>query len=97
MSDTAVRKALRGVGPKDNLWDTHGLRATFRTWVAERRSKDDADAAEAALAHKLGDSVTVAYLQSDLFQRRVKLMADWAAYLSGRSRDCDAEADSAEG
>lgn len=96
VSDTAVRKALRGVGPKDNLWDTHGLRATFRTWVAEHRSKDDADAAEAALAHKLGDSVTVAYLQSDLFQRRVKLMADWAEYLSSKAPDGDVEADSAE-
>jgi integrase len=97
VSDTAVRNALRSVGPKDNEWHTHGLRATFRTWVAEHRSKDDADAAEAALAHKLGDSVTVAYLQSDLFQRRVKLMADWAEYISSQAPEAETAPDVPEG
>lgn len=64
VSDTSVRKALRSAGPKDCEWDTHGLRSTFRDWAAEHNH--DADAAEAALAHKLGDDVTTAYLRSDL-------------------------------
>lgn len=81
VSDTSVRKALRSVGPKGCEWDTHGLRSTFRDWAAEHGH--DADAAEAALAHKLGDDVTTAYLRSDLFQRRVKLMEGWATYLTG--------------
>jgi integrase len=87
VSDTAVRNALRGVGPKGCDWDTHGLRSTFRDWVAEHRPRDDADAAEAALAHRLGDDTTTAYLRSDLFQRRVKLMEDWSAYLAGKDSE----------
>lgn len=75
-TDTAVRKLLRKLGPTDA--DTHGLRSTFRDWVAET-GRDG----EAALSHKLGDDVTVAYLRSDLFVRRVTLMADWSAYLVG--------------
>ena len=38
--------------------------------------------AEAALAHTVG-GVEGAYFRSDLFERRRRLMADWAAYLSG--------------
>ena len=80
LSDTALRTLLRKVGPPDA--DTHGLRSTFRDWCAERGY--DNDAAEAALAHSLGSKVTVAYLRSDLFQRRVAVMADWATFLAGK-------------
>lgn len=81
-SDTAVRNMLRGVGPEGCEWDTHGLRSTFRDWAAE--NGHDADAAEAALAHKAGDDVTVAYLRSDVLQRRVRLMGLWAGYLTAQ-------------
>lgn len=80
-TDTSVRKLLRKVGPDDA--DTHGLRSSFRDWVAERGL--DGEAAEMALAHKLGDDVTTAYLRSDMFQRRVVLMSTWAGYLTGTS------------
>ena len=79
LSDTALRTLLRKVGPADA--DTHGLRSTFRDWCAEKGY--DNDAAEAALAHSLGSKVTVAYLRSDLFQRRVAVMSDWAKFLKG--------------
>jgi integrase len=81
VSDTAVRNALRSTGPKGCDWDTHGLRSSFRDWVAEDKDRDG-DAAEVALAHKLGDAVTTAYLRSDMFVRRVTLMGDWAGYLT---------------
>jgi integrase len=84
VSDTSVRKQLRSVGPKDCDWDTHGLRSCFRDWCAEQGY--DRDVAEAALAHKAGDDVTVAYLRSDLFIRRVGLMADWAGFLTGSNK-----------
>jgi integrase len=79
IADTTVRNLLRRVGPDGA--QTHGLRSTFRDWAADHGY--DRDVAEAALAHSLGDDVTVAYLRSDLFQRRVKLMEDWAEYLTG--------------
>ena len=37
---------------------------------------------EAALAHVVQNKVEAAYARSDLFERRRRLMDDWAEYLS---------------
>ena len=37
---------------------------------------------EAALAHVIQNKVEAAYARSDLFERRRRLMDDWAAYLA---------------
>ena len=37
---------------------------------------------EAALAHVVGNRVEAAYARSDLFERRRRLMDDWARYLA---------------
>jgi integrase len=57
----------------------HGFRATFRTWVAEQTAFPH-EVAEAALAHTQVDKVVAAYQRGDLFEKRRKLMAQWAAY-----------------
>ena len=58
----------------------HGFRSSFRNWVEEctetRRS-----VAEAALAHANRNQVEAAYLRTDLFKLRRKLMETWADYL----------------
>ena len=38
-----------------------------------------------ALAHVVQNKVEAAYRRTDLFERRRRLMNDWAAYLSGDS------------
>lgn len=58
----------------------HGFRSTFRTWVAERTGYQH-EVAEAALAHTLGDKVVQAYQRGDLFDKRRRLMADWAQFV----------------
>ena len=58
----------------------HGFRSSFRDWCAE--TGVDRAAAEAALAHVVG-GVEGAYMRSDLFDRRRRLMQDWAAYCGG--------------
>jgi len=40
---------------------------------------------EAALAHMVRNRVEAAYARSDLFERRRRLMDDWAGYLVGES------------
>lgn len=60
----------------------HGLRSTFRDWVAEATAFPS-DLAEAALAHTLGNSVQGAYQRGDRLQKRRKLMAAWADHLTG--------------
>lgn len=57
----------------------HGMRTTFRTWVQDTMPEYE-QAAEAALAHKLGDETEQAYARSDLFERRRTLMEAWAAF-----------------
>jgi len=57
----------------------HGFRSSFRDWVAER-TNFPAEVAEIALAHTVSDKTVAAYNRSDLFDRRRRLMADWATF-----------------
>jgi len=59
----------------------HGFRSTFRDWCAESTNYP-ADVAEMALAHTLRDKTEAAYRRGDLFEKRARLMADWARYCS---------------
>lgn len=61
----------------------HGFRSTFRDWSAEFTSHSN-EVAEMALSHAVGDKVEAAYRRGDLFDKRVSLMADWAAFLASK-------------
>jgi len=58
---------------------THGFRSTFRDWTAERTNAPRA-VCEAALAHVVGNKTEAAYMRSDLFEQRTKLMDSWAQF-----------------
>jgi integrase len=57
----------------------HGLRSTFRTWAAERTNYPR-EVCEMALAHTVGNAVEQSYQRGDMFERRKRLMADWAKF-----------------
>ncbi len=57
----------------------HGFRSTFRDWAAECTNYPS-EMAEMALAHTISDKVEAAYRRGDLFEKRRKMMADWAAF-----------------
>ena len=59
----------------------HGFRSSFRDWAAEE-TDHRREVVEAALAHVVRNKVEAAYARSDLFERRRRLMDDWAAYVS---------------
>ena len=61
----------------------HGFRSSFRDWAAEE-TDHPREVVEAALAHMVRNKVEAAYMRSDLFERRRRLMEDWEAYLAGR-------------
>lgn len=70
---------------------THGMRASFRTWVADTRPAD-APAAELALAHVEGNKVVAAYNRSLLLPERRALLAAWAMHCTGAvPRDVETE------
>ncbi|SIT58781.1 Prophage CP4-57 integrase [Mesorhizobium prunaredense] len=62
----------------------HGLRSTFRDWVAERTTFPG-DMAEVSLAHKVSNAVEAAYRRGDQVEKRRAMMAAWADFLAGRA------------
>ncbi len=79
MSDMTLTAVLRRMGRTDIT--VHGFRSTFRDWAAEATSHPN-HVVEQALAHAIGDKVEAAYRRGDLFEKRVALMSDWAAFLA---------------
>lgn len=57
----------------------HGFRSTFRDWAAERTAYPG-DMAEMALAHKISSDVEAAYRRGDMFEKRRRMMKDWADF-----------------
>jgi integrase len=64
---------------KRNDISVHGFRSTFRDWAAERTATPN-HAIEMALAHTVGNAVERAYRRTDLFEKRKRLMAEWAKF-----------------
>jgi integrase len=64
-------------GPGDIT--VHGFRSTFRDWAAETTAYPN-HVVEMALAHAIGDEVEAAYRRGDLFEKRRRLMNEWAKY-----------------
>ena len=78
LSDMALTTVMRRMG-LDAV--PHGFRSTFRDWCSERTNYPR-DVAEMALAHTIGDKVEAAYRRGDLFDKRRRMMDDWAAFLA---------------
>ena len=78
MSDSTLSKLLR----ENNIPTTpHGIRSAFRDWAAEC-SDMPREIAEFALAHVEGSAAELAYRRTDYFERRRRLMQEWADYLA---------------
>ncbi len=77
LSATAMRKVLRRMRRGDLT--VHGFRSAFRDWVGEATATPR-EVAEAALGHVVGSKTEAAYARGDLFDKRRRLMEDWATY-----------------
>lgn len=77
LSDMSLTAVLRRMEVQATA---HGFRSSFRDWVAEY-TQHTGEVAEMALSHAVGDKVEAAYRRGDLFEKRVALMDDWAAFL----------------
>jgi integrase len=77
LSDMALTAAMRRM----NLTAVpHGFRSTFTDWAAERTAYPN-EVREMALAHVIGNQTEAAYRRGDLFDKRRKMMADWAKFI----------------
>lgn len=77
LSDMSLSAVLRRMD-RDDL-TVHGFRSSFRDWCAESTGYPS-EVAEMALAHTINNKVEAAYRRGDLFEKRVRLMSEWAAY-----------------
>lgn len=77
LSNMAMLTLLRRMGRGDLT--AHGFRSTFRDWAAETTGYPG-EVVEMALAHAVGDKVEAAYRRGDLFEKRRRLMVDWALF-----------------
>jgi integrase len=77
LSNMAFLMLLRRMG--HGSLTAHGFRATFKTWASERTSAQN-QIVEASLAHVIGDKVEQAYRRGDLFEKRCRLMQQWATF-----------------
>ena len=59
----------------------HGFRSAFRDWAAECTGYSH-EVAEMALAHTIANATERAYRRGDLFEKRRRLMGDWAKYFT---------------
>lgn len=76
LSDMSLTAVLRRMGKPVTA---HGFRSTFRDWAGETTAYAR-EVIEHALAHQLKDKAEAAYQRGDLFDKRRRLMDDWAAF-----------------
>jgi integrase len=72
----AMLKTLKAIGASVTV---HGFRSTFKDWASEQTAYSN-EVSEMALAHKISNAVEAAYRRGDLFEKRRRLMDDWAAF-----------------
>jgi integrase len=77
LSNMAMLELVRGMLGRGAT--VHGFRSTFMDWGHELTSHPK-EMLDIALAHKVADKVEAAYRRGDMFEKRRRLMADWAEY-----------------
>jgi integrase len=77
MSNMTMLMLLRRM-KRDDL-TAHGFRSTFSDWAAERTAYPR-EVVEMALAHAIENKAEAAYRRGDLFEKRRRLMGDWARF-----------------
>jgi integrase len=77
LSNAALLAVLKRMHRSDLT--VHGFRSTFRDWAAECTDYPR-EVIEMALAHSIDNKVEAAYRRGDLFEKRRRLMDDWAAF-----------------
>jgi integrase len=82
LSEMAMNSVMKRMPYKDHKGQRavpHGLRSTFKDWALEHTNYQR-EISEKALAHVVGDETERAYLRSDAFKKRVRMMQLWADF-----------------
>ena len=82
LSNTALSEVLKRLGRQETV---HGFRSSFSDWAHEQTAHSD-HTIEISLAHKVGTKVEQAYRRGNMFDKRRRLMADWARHCTTPTR-----------
>ena len=77
LSDMAMTKVTRDMKVAAV---PHGMRSSFKDWASERTAYPN-ELSEAALAHTIPNKSEAAYRRGDLFDKRRRMMDDWAKFI----------------
>ena len=83
LSENAVLSALRAMGFTKSEMTAHGFRSMASTLLNEQGY--DFDVIEIQLAHVSNNTVRAAYNRAQYWEKRVKMMQEWADYLDSLS------------
>lgn len=78
ITDVLTSKFMRDRGLP---YKPHGFRSSFRDWMAH--TDVPYEVGETAIAHRVGNKVSQAYLRDDYWEKRKVIMHAWARHLSG--------------
>lgn len=76
LGDAAISATLHRLGCNATV---HGMRSAFSTWAHEQTAHSN-HVIEMCLAHAVGTDIEKVYRRTDLFNKRRKLMEQWATY-----------------
>jgi integrase len=82
LSMAALNKLMKRLRPAETV---HGLRSSFSDWANEQTSHS-VHSIEMSLAHSVGNNVEQAYRRGPMFDKRRRLMADWARFCTTPTR-----------
>jgi integrase len=77
LTHSAMRLLLRRIGYADIA--VHGFRSSFSDWAAEQTAYPS-HVIEQSLAHTISNAVERAYRRGDLFDKRRRLLDEWARF-----------------
>lgn len=84
LNDKITKPKAKGGMNLKGIATMHGMRASFRTFAAEKNL--NRDAAELCLAHKIGkDDTERSYNRAEMLEERTKIMQAWADHCDGKS------------
>ena len=81
LSNMAMAGVLKRM--ERNEITVHGFRSCFMDWAHERTAYPKV-AIDMSLAHVVGDKVEAAYRRGNLFDKRARLMSDWATFATSK-------------
>ena len=80
LSNMSMTMLMRRMGCGNYV--PHGMRAAFRSFCGDKTNVAR-EVAEAALSHRVGSAVELAYSRGDALEKRRKLMPLWSDYCAG--------------